>query len=310
MDQLSPGVHTFKAGEKTLSYHAIPSKKPNAPLWVTQAIHWGPGRQQYVKTLAPILSKHYTVLDFSPRGSDESFRPKDDSGNDDPSAMSVTNVTEDLESLRKHLGIETFHVLSGHSLAAVSVLLYASLHPTRVKNLIPIASGLFWDFDGTATWNHYRDLRSSQPQYAKAYERWASAKSDPPTNDEEFFRFLMDVLPSYVVDPERDCPTLVAAFEGSPMRLWCMRAYSSTRASDEKLHKLFDLLKNVKARVLFVHGEHDMGCPLEAVRIAEKRLKEEAGVEVEVAVTPVGHFPWVEDREGFERAVVGFMGNE
>lgn len=310
MNKLSAGVHTFEAGDITLSYHITPSKEANAPLWVTQSIHWGPGRQIYVNTLTPVLSKHYTVLDFSPRGSDESSRPKDADGNDDPSGMSVTNVTDDLESLRKYLDIEAFHILSGHSLAGVSILLYASLYPTRVKTVIPIAAGIFAGYDGTAVWNHYRDIRSSLPQYKSAYERWASAKEKPPQTDEEFAQFLMDVLPSYLADPDTSLASTRAGFEGSNMRLWCQRSYFSTMKSDNGLQGLYDLLKDVQAKVLFVHGGQDMSCPLEAVRIAEERLKKDAGAEVVVELIPVGHFIWIEDREGFGRVVFEYLGDE
>ncbi|KAF2167865.1 hypothetical protein M409DRAFT_22013 [Zasmidium cellare ATCC 36951] len=312
-DKLSDGIHTFQAGDNTLSYHITPSKKPNAPLWVTQSIHWGPGRQVYVNTLAPILSKHYTVLDFSPRGNDESSRPKNASGIDDPSAMSVTHVTDDLESLRKYLSLEAFPILAGHSLAGVSILLYASLYPTRVETLVPIAAGIFAGYDGTAVWNHFRDIRSSQPQWKSSYERWATAKTNPPQTDEDFGQFLMDVLPSYLADPEKSYAATVAGFEGSKMRLWCQRSYFGTMAGDQGLQGLYDLLKDVRAkRVLFVHGEEDMACPVEAARVAEGRLRDGAdGVEVLFeGLGGVGHFPWVEDGREFERVVFGGLGDE
>ncbi|KAK4495666.1 hypothetical protein PRZ48_012934 [Zasmidium cellare] len=296
-DKLSPGIHTFQAGDNlTLSYHITPSKKSNAPLWVTQSIHWGPGRQYTVNKLAPILSKHYTVLDFSPRGADESSRPKDASGNDDPSAMSPSTSWPDTASQ-----------------AGVGVLLYASLYPTRVKTLIPIAAGIFAGYDGTEVFNRFRDARASQPKWKSSYERWATSKTNPPQNDEEFAQFLMDVLPSYLGDPDQSLAVTLAGFEGSNMKLWSQRSYFGTMKGDRGLQGLYDLLKNVRAKkVVFVHGEEDMACPIEGAGIADRRLRDEAdGVETLFeGMKGVGHFPWVEDREGFERVVFGHLGDE
>lgn len=203
VELMSPGVHTFRAGQSILSYHVTPSKKKNSRLWVQQAIAWGPGRNFYVKTLAPLLSDRFTVLDFSPRGSDESTRPKDAAGNDDPSQMSCTAMLDDLEALRQHLGLEAFDILGGHSQAGVPVLLYAALYPNRVQNLVPIGTFML-SFDQSQTFEHYRKIRSSQSPWMKSYEAWARFRQTPPKTDEEFREVFVDMVPSYLVNPDRD----------------------------------------------------------------------------------------------------------
>ncbi|KAK4495002.1 hypothetical protein PRZ48_013329 [Zasmidium cellare] len=203
VELLSPGTHTFRAGEGILSYHVTPSKKENSRLWVQQAIAWGPGRNLYVKTLAPLLSEHFTVLDFSPRGSDESTRPKDAAGNDDPSQMSCTAMLDDLEALRQHLGLEAFGILSGHSQAGIPVLLYAALYPTRVQNLVAIGSGML-NFDQSQSFEHYRKIRSPLPPWKKSYEAWTQFQQTPPKTDEELREVLIEIMPSNLVNPDRD----------------------------------------------------------------------------------------------------------
>lgn len=201
--KLSPGVHTFPFGQNTLSYHITPSKIPNSRLWIQQAISWGPGRCLYVNTLAPLLSEHFTVLDFSPRGSDESTRPRDAAGNDDASQMSCTHVLADLEALREHLGLDAFDVLCGHSQAGVPILLYAALYPTKVQNLIPIGT-LVLGFDSSKTFAHYREIRSPLPPWQKSYEAWTRFRETPPKTDEEFGAIFTELVPSYLTNPERD----------------------------------------------------------------------------------------------------------
>lgn len=211
-DTLSPGLHTFGVGQNTLSYHITPSKKADSRLWIQQAIAWGPGRCFYVNTLAPLLSEHFTVLDFSPRGSDESTRPKDAAGNDDPSKMSCTHELADLEALREYLGLEAFDVLCGHSQAGVPVLLYAALYPNRVQTLIPIGT-LILGFDNSKTFAHYRDMRSPLPPWQKSYEAWTRFRQSPPKTDEEFGAIFRELVPSYLTNPERDTYDLPARLQ-------------------------------------------------------------------------------------------------
>lgn len=200
---LSPGVHTFHTGQNILSYHVTPWKNENSRLWVQQAIAWGPGRGFYARTLAPLLSEHFTVLDFSPRGSDESTRPKDADGNDDPSQMSCTAMLADLEALRQHLGLDAFDILSGHSEAGVPVLLYAALYPTRVETLVPLGTFML-GFDQSRNFEHYRQIRSSLPLWKNSYDAWTQFVQSPPQTDDEFQTVFAEMVPSYLVNPDRD----------------------------------------------------------------------------------------------------------
>jgi pimeloyl-ACP methyl ester carboxylesterase len=182
-DSLAAGVHTFTTSTgSTLSYHVTACSSPSAPLAVIQAPGWGIGRSLYVNSLVPLLPNH-TVLNLSPRGSDESSRP------DDVSTMGSIDMAEDLESLRKYLDIPAFPVLLGHSNGGTIALAYAELYPTRVEKLVLIDHQLLGTDAGARgpTWEKFKTQRENQPQFKSAYETWAGPS---PTTDEAFAPYL------------------------------------------------------------------------------------------------------------------------
>lgn len=71
---------------------------------------------------------------------------------------------------------------------------------------------------------------------------------------------------------------------------------------------MLEILANIQARVLFSHGEHDMVCSADAVRLAEKNMKAGSAKEVRVDMFDVGHFPWIETKDEFLRGVFDFVG--
>jgi proline iminopeptidase len=215
-DSLAQGVHTFTASTgTTLSYHVTASSSPSAPLAVLQAVGWGVGRTLYVNGIAPLLPK-YNVLTLSPRGSDESSRP------DDVSKMSSVDMAEDLESLRQYLDISAFPLLLGHSNGGTIALAYAELYPTRVEKLVLIGHQLLGTDAGPSgpTWEKFKAQRENLPQFRASYETWAGLR---PTTDEEFAKYLDDVLPSYMYDPERNYAQVKKQIEGPELpRIWCI----------------------------------------------------------------------------------------
>lgn len=70
---------------------------------------------------------------------------------------------------------------------------------------------------------------------------------------------------------------------------------------------MLDILSHVQARVLFSHGEQDMICSTEAVRIAEQNMRQGKAKEVRVDMFPVGHFPWIEAKSDFLRGIFEFL---
>jgi proline iminopeptidase len=86
----------------------------------------GPARPaSYLETLGG-LDRHRTLLLLEPRGVGRSGAAD---------AYRFTDLADDLEALRLHLGVDDLDLL-GHSAGALPVSVYAARHPSRVRSLV------------------------------------------------------------------------------------------------------------------------------------------------------------------------------
>ena len=268
--------------------------------------------------LAPLFTDYFTVITFSPRSSDQSSPPKDADGNDDPTKMSSTSMAEDLESLRTYLDIPTFPVLMGHSNAGSISLAYAELHPDRVEKLVLIGGQLL-GYDGSATFKKFAEERAPKEPFKKAYETWGAGL---PKTDEEFHTFLVNVLPSYFVDPDKDCPAVLEHIKDSPLKIWNFYSQSSADqteqggrigtfdeppADQKDTLKMIRTLGNVKAKTLCSYGKEDMICAVEAGQMTVDNINAAGGKAEMAAFETCGHFPWVEKKEEFMESTLKFL---
>ncbi len=102
----------------------------------------GPGRaSRYLRDLAG-LSQARTLIRYDAAGTGDSDRPAD------TSRLRYTELAEDLEDVRRHLGLDTLDLL-GHSAGAVVAQVYAATHPERVRSLTLVTpSGRLQGVDG------------------------------------------------------------------------------------------------------------------------------------------------------------------
>jgi len=95
----------------------------------------GPGRAAvYLGDLAG-LDETRRLIQLDLRGVGES------ASGQDPAAQEVGNLVEDVEALRRHLGLDQFDLLA-HSAGSVLAVLYAASHPDRLSSLLLITPGL------------------------------------------------------------------------------------------------------------------------------------------------------------------------
>ncbi len=94
-------------------------------------IHGGPGAtaRPFEKTIGPEIAKVRQVIYMDYRGSGRSGRPKD------PSKYSFAILADDVEAIRKELGIEKWSVF-GHSNGGATAITYALKYPNNVATLI------------------------------------------------------------------------------------------------------------------------------------------------------------------------------
>ncbi len=99
-------------------------------------INGGPGMNSdgFVE-LAVHLSKNYKTIIYDQRGTGKSFIKNPDSTN-----ITMKLMVDDIETLRKHLNIDSWVIL-GHSFGGMLASYYASFYPEHVKALILSSSG-------------------------------------------------------------------------------------------------------------------------------------------------------------------------
>src|SRR5580693_6177420 len=93
-------------------------------------LHGGPGYNSYSfeKTIGAKLEDHAQMIYFDERGSGRSERPWTKN-------YEMASLTQDLEALRKSLGIPQISLI-GHSFGGTIALEYAARYPDQVQKLI------------------------------------------------------------------------------------------------------------------------------------------------------------------------------
>ncbi len=156
---LSEGDHFFSTDDITLHYRVGGS----GPIIVATSVGWGlPGCYLW-NTLGPELEKHHLVIYLEPRGNGKSSHPHDDS------TMASRDMVDDIESLRKHLGLDVIPALLGHSNGACIALGFAEKNPDRLEKLILIDAEIH---DGPPSTNYqgWASKRRDLPEYSAAYQ--------------------------------------------------------------------------------------------------------------------------------------------
>lgn len=161
---LSPGAHRFSVGGVS-QWYRVAGKTEGIPVVF---LHGGPaeGSQGFARTIGPAMERRLRMIYFDQRGAGHSDRPADGS------AYSLAGLVEDLEALRKTLGVRRI-ALIGHSYGSTIALEYAAKYPRSVSRLVLVSAVP----DQRAALNlECRRLRVEQPEI---YKR-AKAAADRP----------------------------------------------------------------------------------------------------------------------------------
>lgn len=288
------GDHFFEADNVRFHYRVGGS----GSLLIAHSVGWGmPGSYMW-NGLGPNLEKSHTVVYFEPRGNGQTSKPSDET------TMSSKTMAEDIEHLRRYLGIETIPILLGHSNGACIILQYAEVHPTRVEKLILIDAEIH-DSPPNDSFQQWAAKRNDDPVYCQALAALAGVMQLPPKNDEEFSAMMEKLLPWYFSDPSH-VPTLrkhITA-EVTPPTVWAFLTQSLRfdREPENRLPHIADASK-VTAKTLVLWGEEDAMCSLIAARAVTEAIRDANLVLFENA----GHMPWIEKPDEFWAAVDDFI---
>jgi pimeloyl-ACP methyl ester carboxylesterase len=215
----------------------------------------------------------------------------------DPAMYRCDRMTEDVEALRAHLGLDQMDLL-GHSAGGDLALLYAVRYPDRIGRLILLnpalhSVGLAVTIDELLA---NMQVRSAEPWYpgARAAAEAAFGGDESEENRRSFLPFFYgrwdEAARAHAAGESDRVPAV-------------MDGYYAAGAFDPPQTRA--LLAKVIAPVLVLTGDLDLGPTPE--RAAEAAALFPAG---EVAVLPgAAHTSWLDDPAGFAAALAGFLGS-
>ncbi|TDE00596.1 alpha/beta fold hydrolase [Jiangella asiatica] len=240
----------------------------------------------YLGDLAGLAEKHPLVVPHL-RGVGESPAP------DEPPAGSYWRQADDVEALRRHLGVDRV-VLAGHSAGTRLAVSYAAQYPDRVAALILITPPTAYLVDVPSDADAIVERRRGEPAFDAAL---AALEAGPAElTDEGFYAWQQ------VMSPTAFATWTPAYAEHVRRGRWFLaanRAYFSVPPPDD----LAQRLRAVAAPTLVVAGAEDATTGVAPVRAVSELFP--AG---RVAVLDhCGHFPWLERPAEFRAAVDAFL---
>lgn len=255
-------------------------------------IHGGPGlNQDYLLPQPYTLAENNFVIFFDQRGSGKS------TGEINQDTTTIPLLVKDLESIRKAFNLKTVSLL-GHSWGGLLAMHYAIEHPESVDKLILSNSAPASSDELALFANEYvRRTSDFQGELTKIQNTQGFQNGDPELR-EQVNRII---LRTYCHIPKnadllniRMSPS--AAINGAKINqiFW-----------DNTLAKPFDLheaLKKLRILTLIIHGDDD---PI-PVHTAEHLHKSIVGSKY-VVLKDCGHFPYVEQPEGYFQSVNEFL---
>ena len=270
---------TLNVGDGQKSWYTIKGHRDKPPIIV---IHGGPGMDSnsLAADFAP-LEKDHRLVYYDQRGGGRSSLPAD------TKLLTIDHHVDDLEALRKHLGIDKI-IIIGHSFGPAIAALYAIKYPQHVDRMIfigpiPPRKGKFFEEFGAAMKSRLTDAqrkRSSElrKQYdtgdvvAACREFWSI--NTPP-------RLAKESPPSVVKSDFCTAPPEAIRYgtiKTNPTTFGSLGDWDWTAG-----------LKRVTAPVLIIHGEED-AIPMSMVEEWATALPHAQLMKVPHAA----HFPYAE----------------
>jgi proline iminopeptidase len=214
-------------------------------------IHGGPGMDHgsLAADLAPLERRHRLIY-YDQRGGGRSTLPAD------TALLTIDHHVEDLEALRKHLGLDKVTLLA-HSFGPAIAARYAIRYPQRVERMIflspipPVKGKFFEEYGAALTKRLTDDERARGAELQKAFETSADATA---------------VCREYwsIMTPPRVARGLSASMVKSDLCTAPPEAirYGMTRTNGATFGSLGDWnwtaeLARVTAPVLIIHGDED-----------------------------------------------------
>jgi proline iminopeptidase len=278
---LEPGEHEVEVRGVRIWYLV----RGSGPVLLIQpgGAGWGGDATVYIETLRP-LEAAYTVVYYDPRGIGRS-------GRSDPTLYKLDEYVEDLEALRRHLGLDALKLV-GSSHGGFVALMYTLAYPERVDRLLVLNSGPFVR-DPDPDW------LAARTGFEAAQARWAAMDTTLPPDElhAAFIRTFVPVVHFYDYEPLRQTVEELLArttFSAEPFQ-----------QSERELatYDIRDRVAEIRAPTLIVIGDDDLPDLREGSYLLHERIP---GAQLLVA-PGCGHWTMLECPEVFFPAVMRFL---
>ena len=286
---LATGAHTFEAGGVRLWYRVAGPASGEPVVF----LHGGPGEgsQTFAKFAGPALEGRLRMVYLDQRGSGRSARPKD------AAAYSIDRLVEDVEALRRELGVERISLI-GHSFGTVLALEYAARYPGRVSRVVLAAA--VPDIPALLRIQCERLERTDPAAY-----RRAAAAAGGHSGCNPFAAFDGEAQKKFVEANMFPDPATARLVDETDQADGLGNTGELSRAVFDSGFTSYRFPKAgaVSAPVLVVAGEADRQAVVEPQRALVTALPQGR-----LVVLPGrGHFMFVEDPDGFARLVIPFL---
>jgi proline iminopeptidase len=252
-------------------------------------VHGGPGLDEgYLHPGIDPLSKKYRIITYDQRGSGRS------KGTLDTSMLTLDQYVEDIEGLRKTLGLKKIHLM-GHSFGGLMSLLYACKYPEHLQSLILVGSGAK-DSSLVAKVSKTVDERMTQADKDTVAKMTSAGYFNTMEGRSKLFPILWK---PYVYDKEK-IKLISTAINDS--FLFISNHVRKTIATSSLYDKLNERLILLHIPALIIQGDYDP-LPLSAAETNHRVLK---GSQL-VVLENCGHFPFLEQQEVFTKVVYDFL---
>lgn len=258
-------------------------------------IHGGPGfTSDYLADDLVTMAHRHSLLVYDQRGIGRSTLVSDSI------ALAAQRYVEDLEAIRRHLGLERLTLL-GHSWGTALAALYAIQYPERVRRMILVGSipaeqrGLVSAFEALAAARDSATLRRMSE-----LSRVRQANPDDLAACREYYQLWFT---PFFGSSEAAGRVNESVCAGSPESLRNKQNVDRFTLASLGSWDWTTPLRRTSVPTLIIHGELDP-LPIESARnwtlaMPNARLLELRGI---------GHFPYVEAPEAFFAAVDQFLG--
>ncbi|HZF63816.1 MAG TPA: alpha/beta fold hydrolase [Chitinophagaceae bacterium] len=285
----SIGQHSGKEGFKKVNGVELYYKSmgEGEPIMV---VHGGAGLDEgYFHPGIDPLSRKYRVITYDQRGSGRS------KGTLDTARLSVDQYVEDIEGLRKSLGLKKIHLM-GHSFGGLLSLLYATKYPENLQSLILVGAGGAKDSTTMPKTAKTVEERTTQADKDTVAKMTAAGYFNTWGGRSKLFPILWK---PYVYDKEK---IRLISTSINDSFLFIHKHVGKTFKTSVLFDKLNERLHLVNMPTLILHGDFDP-LPLSTAELTHQLLKNSKLV----ILKNCGHFPFIEQQEMFIKVVNDFL---